>query len=248
MQVALATLALALAPAFAQAEAPPSPSDQSATATNATELSELLRRELKTSQYTPVRLVAITLESGCGPKGCSVDAERLSVQTEPQGQLLNNSKGKERRVLQLVEHRPAAGQPLPELDWRPSDAWRVFVGQRRWGSCLEFSHSGLGKSGRLQRWSTVVLVPFHRNQQPGPTAHRFSGYWSGCDMLMADIKSGILVLPILEPVAAAQESDVALQLVHYRCGLASGCAGRPSPLRVTSNPDTGALNFQQPVP
>ncbi|WKB55925.1 hypothetical protein [Eleftheria terrae] len=199
------------------------------TVSNATELRDLLR-----GQAQPATLEPLKSESGCGPAGCSVDLERLSIRVEPG--FIQQARGAR---LRLVEHKHKDGPALPEIDWTPMDAYQVFNAGRRWGSCIEFSHSGMGKSGSYQRWSSVVLVPF-RGERPGKTAHRFVGYWTGCDSLQAGDKPGEVVFPVVE--RAAEHAPAPLHLMRYQCSV-QRCSGSEDARSVARHPtdEGGAL-------
>jgi hypothetical protein len=112
-------------------------------------------------------------------------------------------------------------EPLPDLDWTPTDAYRVTAGGQRWGTCMEFTHAGIGKSGVYQRWVSVVLVPFN-GAQPAGTAHRFVGYWAGCDSLQAAASAGQVTLPVIEH--GEPKAEKPLRLVKHQC-TAKGCEG-----------------------
>jgi hypothetical protein len=185
-----------------------------------------------------VTLTSIKRISGCGPKGCSVNVERVSVvraDDEKPGELQSSTGAK----IRLVEHRPADGRELPDLDWSPLRAFEVHNGKQRWGSCLEFTHEGLGKSGVQQRWTSVVLVPF-KGDRPGATAHRFVGYWAGCESLRGAEKAQAVTLPLVEPAAAGAAHP--LHLMQYACTRES-CTGREDPRPVKGDPGstTGEL-------
>jgi hypothetical protein len=176
-----------------------------ASVSNATELRDALRGNAQA-----VALQDIPLDRGCGPMGCVIDIAELRIQLD-QGQL--------QRVDGKPLHWQEQGKDLPELDWSPLSAYRVSSAGKSWGICLEFTHSGVGKSGAFQRWGSLVLVPFD-GAQPGPNAYRLLGYWSGCDSLQVGSEPGQVRLPIVSQKPASAEP--ALQLLHYHCD-ANGC-------------------------
>ena len=182
-----------------------------AVARNATELRDLLR-----GTATPAALEPIKTEGWCGPQGCFVDVDELRLDRDKGG----FAKAPGGKQFVLVEHKAMGGEPLPDIDWTSTDAYRVTAGGQRWGSCMEFTHTGIGKSGVYQRWVSVVLVPFNGGK-PAGTAHRFVGYWAGCDSLQT-AAAGQVVLPIVEhgePMASKP-----LRLVNQQCS-AKGCDG-----------------------
>ncbi len=182
-------------------------------ASNATELRELLM-----AGHHPAIIELASHFSGCigpnvDPPDCSTNIDGLIIRRERE--VINREGGG--RIL-LKQYAP--GDPkkeLPEMDWNPDQGYKVLHTGRRWGTCLEFSHAGLGKSGRNQRWSTVVLVPW-KGSKPGAVAHRFVGYWLDCDSLVEGSKAGEIMLPIIEPVAAG---DSHLHIVWQHCTLQS---------------------------
>ena len=228
--VALAAIALACS-AFAACAA-----QADALAKNATELRDLLRGPATAATLTPIKT-----EGWCGPQGCFVDVGELRIDRDKGG--FARAEGGQR--LQVVEHKPPGGDALPDLDWTPTDAYRVMAGGQRWGSCLEFSHAGVGKSGTFQRWTSVVLVPFN-GAAPGATAHRFVGYWTGCDSLVSGATAGTLTLRVVE--RSEPKASRPLRLVAYQCS-ARGCEGQVDRRAVGGEPGNaqdGTLTIGQP--
>lgn len=185
------------------------------TATNATELRDALRG---TAQ--PAELRELGHDNGCGPNGCLVDIEPLRIWLE-QGRM-EQLDGTPLRLREL-------GSNLPELDLSPLGAYRVSTGGKTWGMCLEFSHSGIGKSGVHQRWSSLVLVPF-KNAKPGPNAYRIVGYWTGCDSLQVGSQPGQVLLPVV-----SQQPEHGLQALNYHCS-AQRCTAQPANIQVSGEP------------
>ncbi len=227
--VAIAAIALAC-PVFAACAA-----HADALAKNATELRDLLRGPATAATLNPIRT-----ESWCGPNGCFVDAGDLRLDRD-KGGFARDKAGKR---IQVIEHKPMGGPVLPELDWTPLDAYEVSVGGKRWGSCMEFTHTGLGKSGVYQRWVSVMLVPFE-GSQPAGTAHRFVGYWAGCDSLQAGASPAEVALPVVERNEPAAGKP--LRVVGYRC-TAKGCDGKVDARPVDGDPtgESGALAIGKP--
>ncbi|OWV73001.1 hypothetical protein ATY77_08325 [Rhizobium sp. R634] len=199
-------------------------------ATNATEL-----RNILSSSATAATSTEIHIESGCGPAGCMIEVEQLRIQRD-KGFFEHDGK-----PLLLIEHKPTVRWVLPEMDWTPIAAYKIDTGGQRWGTCLEFAHSGIGKSGVHQRWSSVVLVPFHGGK-PVDAAHRFVGYWTGCDSLQVGEKPHQVVLPLVEP--AATGASPSLCISQYLCN-AQGCERREDPRQVHGDPtgETGVLSI-----
>lgn len=205
-------------------------------ARNATELRDALRGNAPAAVLEPLKT-----EGWCGPQGCFVDAGELRIDRD-KGGFARAEGGKK---LQVVEHKALGGDALPDLDWTPTDAYRVMAGGQRWGSCLEFSHAGVGKSGTFQRWTSVVLVPFN-GATPGATAHRFVGYWTGCDSLVTGATTGTLSLRVVE--RSEPKADKPLRLVAYQCS-ARGCEGQVDRRAVNGEPGNaqdGTLTIKQP--
>lgn len=213
--------------ATAAAEAAPTSPDAHAglgTAANATELSALLK-----AGREPVTLDEQRFERGCHGDLCSMSWQDLIFRTAPGG--IRHATG---RALRLVSHGADAKRPLPDLDWEPLAGYQVSVSGRRWGSCFELSHAGLGKSGSAQRWTSVILVPQGRAQ-----AHRFVGYFSGCDALVQTAKRAEVALPMVSHAAAAAPG---WQVVWQVCG-ARSCRSLPDARQVQAVADDpgGAL-------
>ncbi|HEY1398108.1 hypothetical protein [Roseateles sp.] len=204
-----------------------------AVARNATELRDLLR-----GTATPAALDPIKTEGWCGPQGCFVDVGELRIDRDKGG----FAKATGDRQIVLVEHKAMGGDALPDLDWTSTDAYRVTVRGQRWGTCMEFSHTGIGKSGVYQRWTSVVLVPFS-GALPAGTAHRFVGYWAGCDSLQAAATQGQVVLPIVE--RNEPKAPKPLRLVNHSCS-AKGCDGQVDRREIDGDPSgaDGALSMR----
>lgn len=181
----------------------------------------------------PVQLDAIKAQRGCGPDGCSATFEGLSVMREDAG--LRSAAG---QALDTQQHAPPGMPVLPELDADPLGAFRVSRDGRPWGACLEFAHTGLGKSGAAQRWTSIVLVP-----DRAVVAHRFIGYWAGCDSLAQGDTSGEVILTVVEPAA---ENTSELRWASYHCD-ATRCAliVDPGVTAVVADHQTGALRIQR---
>ncbi|MFX1681792.1 hypothetical protein PV762_21445 [Mitsuaria sp. CC2] len=203
-----------------------------AVARNATELRDLLR-----GSATPTVLEPIKTEGWCGPQGCFVDVGELRLDRDKGG----FAKAPGGKQLVLVQHKPMGVESLPDIDWTSTDAYRVMAGGQRWGTCMEFTHTGIGKSGVYQRWTSVVLVPFSGDKPAGP-AHRFVGYWAGCDSLQA-ASAGQVLLPVIErgePKAAKP-----VRLVNYQCS-AKGCEGKVDERIVDGDPagENGGMSIR----
>lgn len=190
-------------------------------------------REFLTTGRPSVTAEASAAQRGCGPEGCRIDIGGVSIDRE-HGLLV----GTENKHSILI--RPQVAGELPELDWEPLGGFAVSVAGQHWGSCLEFSHAGLGKSGRYQRWTSVILVPW-LNTYPGSIAYRFVGYWAGCDLILAGDKPGEIRMPVIQrqekPGAAPS-----LQIVWHTC-TALACQPNQDRRAVTEdiNSDAGAL-------
>ena len=197
------------------------------SASNARELRDVLVQGARAAKLEPVRT-----ERGCGPSGCTVDVDELSIARDSGA--IRTARG---APVKLVQHKPADGRDLPEPDWDPLDAQKVYSGGRRWGTCLELAHTGIGRSGVHQRWASVVLVP----SQAG-VAHRFVGYWAGCDSLVEGARPAEVVLPLVEPAASGSRN--VLHIVRFHCS-AQGCVRRDDSRSVTGDPagESGALTI-----
>lgn len=204
-----------------------------AVARNATELRDALRGSAAAAALAPVKT-----EGWCGPQGCFVDAGELRIDRD-KGGLVRADGGKR---IALIEHKPLGGEALPDLDWTPTDAYQVTSGGQRWGLCLEFTHAGIGKSGVYQRWVSVVLVPFS-GDKPAGTAHRFVGYWAGCDSLQAGSAAGQVALPVIE--RGEPKGPKPVRLVNYQCS-AKGCEGKVDERVVDGDPvgESGGMSIR----
>lgn len=167
-------------------------------------------RKVVMAELQPAIIETAFSERGCGPVGCSIDIDGLSILRERK--MIQPSEGEDSEI-RLKQHAPGGPKNLPEMDWEPIAGFKVFRAGRRWGTCIEFGHAGVGKSGRYQRWISVVLVPW-KGSRPNSVAHRFVGYWAGCDSLAEGIRPGEIILPIIEPVATAASR---LRIVLYHC-------------------------------
>lgn len=190
---------------------------------NATELRELLLIEHKAAQ-----IASQIPQRGCGSSGCSIDIAGVSIMQDV-GVLLDPKTKKQ------IEIKPQSSGDLPEIDWEPLGGYAVTRSGKSWGACLEFTHTGLGKSGRFQRWASVLLVPY-----AGQIAYRFVGYWAGCDVLMEGDKEDEINLPIIEP--ALGNKDQLLNIIWHSCSkLACKAKEDPRTVREDSSSETGAL-------
>jgi len=179
------------------------------TAGNAAELAQALRGARPAAALRPLQAV-----QGCGPAGCVVMLGGLSVDTE--AGTLRRAGG---QALPWAAAGAGAGAipaaELPEVNWEPLRGFgvrregRAGRAGQAWGQCIEFAHAGLGNSGRAQRWRTVVLVA-----DGGRSAHRFIGYWAGCEALTQGTRAGTVSLPTVEPVHAGA---AALHVVWNHC-------------------------------
>ncbi|CAN5352833.1 hypothetical protein BH11PSE9_BH11PSE9_24510 [soil metagenome] len=89
---------------------------------------------------TPARLEAVTADLGCPAEGCGAWVDGLVIWRDT-GKITDTA----RRVLPTITRLP---KQAPEADWTPLDSQKVFSTGRRWGTCLEFTHAGLGKPHR----------------------------------------------------------------------------------------------------
>lgn len=199
-------------------------------ATNAEDL-----RELLIFGHQPATIEKAASRGGCTPTECSTHVDGLSISREKEA--IRRTGGGQ---IRLEQHGPGAPKDLPDLDWEPDAGFKVFRAGRRWGTCLEFSHGGMGKSGRFQRWRSVVLVPW-RKGRPASVAHRFVGYWANCGFLVEGGQAGEVMLPIIEPVALGSRQ---LHLVWQRCS-AERCVTTEDSRRVGGDPggEDGSLTI-----
>ncbi len=198
---------------------------------NASALNELL-----VNKNPLVSIKPIAAQRGCGPEVCSIDIDGLSILRDQGGLLESSRKNK-------IEIKPQTSGELPEIDWDPLGGFAVSRNGKRWGTCLEFTHSGLGKSGSLQRWSSVILVPW-ADSHPSLIAFRFVGYWAGCDVLMEGVEENEVNLPVIEHVNA--NKDKSLHILSYTCS-ALGCKTNEDTRKVREDADSesGALIIEQ---
>ncbi len=189
-------------------------------------------REFVTAGRSTVAIEALASQRGCGPNGCSIDMGGVSIERE-KGRLLD---AKNKKPIQI---QPQIAGELPDLDWEPLGGFAVSRDRKPWGICLELGHAGLGKSGRYQRWTSVMLIP--QSEAPSSeVAYRFVGYWAGCDLLTEGEKADEISLPVIESDKGSKEPS--LQLVWHSC-TASGCKASKDPRTVSEDADseTGTL-------
>ncbi len=199
------------------------------TVQNATDL-----RALLIAGRTPVRLEAVAADLGCPAEGCGAWVDGLVIWRDS-GRITDTA----RRALLTVTRLP---DRAPDVDWTPLDSQKVFAAGKRWGTCLEFTHTGLGKSGRFQRWTSVVLVPW-ADGKPGASAYRFVGYWTGCDSLTEGPVAGEVTLPQIEaPLPAEPNANITPRLVQHIC-TASACRTQADsrPVNFVQGSETGAM-------
>jgi hypothetical protein len=119
---------------------------------------------------------------------------------------------KNNRPLTLVSY--PTGTQTPDLDWNPLAAYSVSIQGERWGSCMEFSHSGLGQSGEYQRWTSTILIP---DTDTG-TAFKMTGYhWyqPSCEFLTTTPQ--IPRQLILSEISRSDTSPPGFALYRYTC-------------------------------
>lgn len=233
--------ALSAAPTHALSDAPEAPqpaaSDAGLRIANTAELVNAATQGLPPAQLTPM-----AARSGCGPRGCDTFIGPLRIDRD-HGSLYIEGQ---RRPLSRADHAAVNRQDLPEIDWASPRAFAVETAGRAWGTCIRFSHQGLGMSGSAQRWTSVVLVPARR---PGVTmqAHRFVGYWASCDALAAGSQTGAVVLTVVERLAAPSASTSAnappaapLEAARYLCS-ATGCTRQSGATSLGLDSASGAL-------
>lgn len=154
--------------------------------------------------HRPATIITAPSEMGCTPSDCSNDIDGLTIWRERKFM----QRAKDGRI-KLIQHTPGDVKDLPEMFWEPLGGFKVISSNKHWGACLEFRHEGIGNSGQFQRWSSVVLAPWKSS-----VAHRFVGYWAGCDFLAEGDQSGEVMLPIIEPMASDSGH---LHIVWNRC-------------------------------
>ncbi len=203
---------------------------------------DALRASIRAGK-APARVVEAKKVGYCreGTDYCDQYVDRLIVlRNEKRIAFMRDLRRWKTRPIRLVEHAPDGAAELPEIDWNPG-GYEVFRAGKRWGTCLWFSHEGLGKSGHFQRWGTIVLVPWKGNE-PGPVAHRFVGYWPSCNDLVEGEKEGEIALPTIE---IANNDPQHLSLIWNQCTL-RGCTRVKDFRTITGSSDSGsgALRIQ----
>ncbi|PZN83490.1 MAG: hypothetical protein DM484_04280 [Candidatus Methylumidiphilus alinenensis] len=200
------------------------------TVGNATEL----RTFLLTGRHA-LAIEPIPAQRGCGPGGCSIDLGSVSI-VPNKGKLLDLTSNK------TIKIRQQTSGTLPKLDWDPFGAYTVKYSGTQWGTCLEFTHAGLGKSGSFQRWISVILIP-RQDSKPAPIAYRFIGYWASCDVIMEGRQPSEAILATLEPVAKASDQ---LQIIWHSC-TSLGCTTTKDSRIVSKVPssENGSLQIQR---
>lgn len=169
-------------------------------------------RDLLITGKSPVSLETLPAQRGCGPGGCSIDLGPVAILRE-QGML------QYRLSKNSIQIQAQSSGDLPELDWEPIGGFSVSSSGKPWGICLEFTHTGLGKSGSFQRWSSVILVPFAEANSHN-IAYRFVGYWAACDMLVEGQSSDMVSLPVVEWWKAGEKKQL---VIHWHNCDASSC-------------------------
>jgi len=191
--------------------------------TNAKEL-----REVLLAGHHPAALKEVTVERGCGPAGCSIDVDAISILNERRE--FRQLSGKPILLREIDSTRFPGG--LPEMNWEPLGAYKVHSAQKLWGLCIEFSHSGLGQSGSLQRWNSVVLLPVKGNHPPS-IGYRWVGYWLNCDALATSTKADEILLPTVIPT-----SEYAKLEIQWRRCSAKACSFEPDARSARKQPDS----------
>lgn len=197
-------------------------------------------RQLLIEGHAPVTLEAATVDRGCGPAGCTIDTDGVSI--------LRDSGAMQQTGGKAIPIRLLSSGRAPELDWEPLDVFRVFGERGYWGTCFEFSHSGIGKSGAWQRWTSIVLVP-RASLQQRIRAWRIVGYRTGCDALTTrPDKPDTLSLPVVEVTTVdSQKTPFGLHIVWHHCN-ARRCTTEIDPRPVRGDPRgvDGTLTIDAP--
>lgn len=183
---------------------------------------------LATSGKHRVSLTPLSIERGCGPSGCAAYIDDIVI-AQDTGQI--RAKG---RRIRTVTHAFGA----PNADWTPDAAYRITLSNgKAWGLCTEHSHTGAGRSGNLQRWYSIVLLPKNEMFTSG-TAHRFIGYWNGCENLIDGQTKEETLLYVIERRRQGGE----LQGNFWTCGMKS-CRSTldTRPIREQTGSETGAI-------
>lgn len=173
------------------------PEEAVGLATNGTELQRLL-----TAERVLAQLDERALQHACHRETCFTTWQDWVITSHPVE--IRSAAGQH---LQWVLHAGRKEPQWPRLDASPLAGYWVASGGQRWGACLEFAHAGLGKSGSAQRWTSVVLIADGSHQ-----AHRFVGYWAGCDSLVQGGMPGQIELP-----AVRRSPDSGLSIAWHRC-------------------------------
>lgn len=169
-------------------------------------------RDQLMSGHSPAKIEAVSPERSCSATDCSVDVEQLSIFLK--SGVMQRTGG---RRIQLKQYGSIGAAELPDIDWDPIGSFRVSRADKQWGVCLEFGHTGIGKSGRYQRWTSVVLVP-RKDLRSKPVAFRFVGYWAGCDYLVEGDKAREISLPTVE---SSETGGAHLSIVWHHCSFES---------------------------
>ncbi len=190
-------------------------------------------REVLVSGHTPLTLAPIKVEHGCFESDCFEIVDKISINKET-GAVFKGFRGQQLSISIFPNQ-----DNLVPIDWTPISAYRVLSKNRTtWGNCLEFSHSGLGKSGRFQRWNSIILLPWLHNK-PGDNAYRFEGYWGNCNALIAGDTDQYIILPELV-LDSEQQNTLKLKALNYVCN-AKACSQNSLKLNFGLDANTSEL-------
>lgn len=171
-------------------------------------------RQFLTEGDETVFLKKESIDTGCleGESACFYFFDDIRISQEKEALYKDN------RPLTLVSY-PIETQ-TPDLNRDPLAAYSVSVQGEHWGSCIEFSHSGLGKSGEQQRWTSTILIPNGNTEKAFKTTG-YHWYQPSCEFLTAPAHAPEQL--ILSEISRSNTTPIQYALYRYTCTV-MGCS------------------------
>ncbi len=182
---------------------------------------------------TPIQVEKMVFDRGCNDTECTLNGDQISI-VQQKGII----RGVHSQQIISQYSGNVDEKNLPEIQWDSVNGVKIFQAGKQWGTCLNFSHSGIGSSGTFQRWRSVVLIPWE-NGEPKTSAYRFMGYWADCYFLMEGISSDQILLPTLEFDTKTPEF---LNIIWHTC-TSTNCVNTKDSQMLKEDPSGNGILF-----
>jgi hypothetical protein len=162
---------------------------------------------VKMDGFRPAKYEKAIYWRGCDgkqPNDCTVHVDSILIMNRHE--MIKRADGKQ---ITIRHYTPVDPKALPKMDLESPVGYKIFLSDKRWGTCIEFSHNKSVDEIQYQRWRSIMLIPW-QGPKPGLSAYRFFSYWGTCSSLAEGMNEGEVILPVIEP-------GISLRLVWHRC-------------------------------